>query len=448
MPITIQIVDHPARSWSKPRATTPDDVLRKACPKDGDEAFNWNPEMARQDLMRPKNRHIIQSSFSTEYLRKTHTTPSQNGFLWAVYHAYSDHHHLHIRPEDIWFAILTQLSHYINANSERLRSFFVEHEGRKKLEIWTESTSMASIDFASLAESFSEMISSNVKDDELHDWIMPSFTTTSDNDRVVASILFMGAMRDYFSYDVHLSCGIPSVTLLGEATDYQDILERLDKIEAFGDEPKQFVKLLRPILEHMVMSFEMRNSPQVEMFWNRMATFHPGASGGDHISGWLSVFSFWKTSGQTSHGASGDWGPSIVDGIPRMNLFMSEFSAGTASASLIIRRMGRASRCTISAGSIGIQAARDGSGGNFYDGRDEDSYGVRGFRGENSYGRWLRDAHVGHVGHEMSEEGRGLFSDLTKIRPLTGWVMYEDRSNGDGVPGCGTVDRPGRPVFR
>ncbi|KAK2773003.1 hypothetical protein CKAH01_13667 [Colletotrichum kahawae] len=286
MPITIQIVDHPARSWSKPRATTPDDVLRKACPKDDDEAFNWNPEMARQDLMRPENRHIIQSSFSTEYLRKTHTTPSQNGFLWAVYHAYSDHHHLHIRPEDIWFAILTQLSHYINANSERLKSFFVEHEGRKKLEIWTESTS---IDFGSLAESFS----------------------------------FMGAMRDYFSYEVHLRCGIPSVTLLGEATDYKDILKRLDKIEAFGDEPKQFVKLLRPILEHMVMSFEMRNSPQVEMFWNRMATFHPGSSGGDHISGWISVFSFWKTSGQTSHGASGDWGPSIVDGIPRMNLFMS-----------------------------------------------------------------------------------------------------------------------------
>ncbi|KAF5490841.1 Vegetative incompatibility protein HET-E-1 [Colletotrichum fructicola] len=47
----------------------------------------------------------------------------------------SNHHHLHIRPEDIWFAILTQLSFYINASSESLRSLMVEHEGRKKLEI-------------------------------------------------------------------------------------------------------------------------------------------------------------------------------------------------------------------------------------------------------------------------------------------------------------------------
>ncbi|KAF4878531.1 hypotheticall protein [Colletotrichum siamense] len=442
MPITIQITDHPARTWSKPRATTPDDVLRKACPRDNDEAYDWRPESAQQVPLGPlTRRNIIQSSFSSEYLRKTHTTPSQNGFLWAAYHAYSDHHHLHIRPEDIWFAILTQLSHYINADSERLRSFFVEHEGQKKLEIWAESTS---IDFGDLAECFSEMISSNVKDDELHDWIMPSFTTTSDNDRVVASILFMGSMRDYFSYEAQLSCGIPSVTLLGEAADYRDILRRLDKIEDFGDEPKQFATLLKPILEHMVMSFEIPSShPQVEAFWNRMVTLHAGFSGGDHIHGWLGVFSFWKTSGQTSQGASGDWVPHIIDGIPRMKLLMADFAAGAASVGVTIRSIGRVSHCTMSAGSIGIQAARDSSGGNLGDDSDEEPYGVRGFRNENSYGIWIRDAHLGHVGHEMRGDEPGQFSDLTKIRPLTGWVMYEDISDGDGVPERGTVDRPG-----
>ncbi|KAI8164729.1 Vegetative incompatibility protein HET-E-1 [Colletotrichum sp. SAR 10_70] len=444
MPVTIQIADHPARTWSQPRATTPDDVLRKACPRNGDEAYDWSPEpTARDPRRRLTKRNVIQSSFSSEYLRKTHITPSQNGFLWAVYHAYSNHHHLHIRPEDIWFAILTQLSFYINANSESLRSLFVEHEGRKKLKIRLLTSTMESTDFGGLAQRFSEMISSNVKDEELHDWIMPSFTTTSDNDRVVASILFMGAMQNYFSYEAQLRCGLPSVTLQGDVADYEDILARLQKIEEFGDEPKQFVKLMRPILEHMIMSFNNPDSPQVEVFWNKIAKFHSRGSGGDHVSGWLGVFSFWSASGQTVMGSSGDWQPSIVDGVPRMKVLMKEFAAGYASVPVIIIEPGTTHHCTMSAGSIGIQAARDSSGGNFDDGL-EDYYGMRDGRGKNSYGVWLRDLHSGHVGRRTREEGPSQFSDLTKIRSLTGWVMWEDFSDGEGVPESGTVDRPGR----
>ncbi|KAH9237625.1 hypothetical protein K456DRAFT_1940459 [Colletotrichum gloeosporioides 23] len=371
MPVTIQIADHPARTWSQLRATTPDDVLRKACPRKGDEAYDWSPEPTPRDPRRRlTKRNVIQSSFSSEYLRKTHITPSQNGFLWAVYHAYSNHHHLHIRPEDIWFAILTQLSFYINANSESLRSLFVEHEGRKKLEIRLLTSTMASTDF-------------------------------------VASILFMGAMQNYFSYEAQLRCGLPSVTLQGDVADYEDILARLHKIEEFGDEPKQFVKLMRPILEHMIMSFDTPDSPQVEVFWNKVATFHSRGSGGDHVSGWLGVFSFWSASGQTVMGSSGDWQPSIVDGVPRMKVLMSEFAAGYASVPVIIIEPGTTHHCTMSAGSIGIQAARDSSGGNFDD--------------------------------EPSQ-----FSDLTKIRSLTVWLMWEDMSDGDGVPESGTVDRQGR----
>lgn len=60
------------------------------------------------------------------------TFSSKNGFVYAVYEAYNDHHHLTIRPEDVWFAIILQLSFYINANAEKFRSFFVSHEGKKE----------------------------------------------------------------------------------------------------------------------------------------------------------------------------------------------------------------------------------------------------------------------------------------------------------------------------
>ncbi|KAI1785227.1 hypothetical protein LXA43DRAFT_151204 [Ganoderma leucocontextum] len=35
---------------------------------------------------------------------------------------YRSHHHLRIRPDDVWLAILVQLNFYINAHAEELRS--------------------------------------------------------------------------------------------------------------------------------------------------------------------------------------------------------------------------------------------------------------------------------------------------------------------------------------
>lgn len=47
--------------------------------------------------------------------------------------AYSNHCHLEIRPEDVWFAIIAQLSFYINRHAEELRGKFVPFEGEKEL---------------------------------------------------------------------------------------------------------------------------------------------------------------------------------------------------------------------------------------------------------------------------------------------------------------------------
>jgi hypothetical protein len=57
------------------------------------------------------------------------------------------------------------------------------------------------------------MIAKNVIDPELRTWIMPAFSTTMNSDKVVAAILIMGAMQQYFQFKFKLICGIPSVTL-------------------------------------------------------------------------------------------------------------------------------------------------------------------------------------------------------------------------------------------
>jgi len=77
-------------------------------------------------------REIIQGT----RFRQENILASDNGFVNAVMRAYDEHHHLIIRPDDIWQAIMTQFSFYLNAKAEKFRSKFVNFEGKKELVVY------------------------------------------------------------------------------------------------------------------------------------------------------------------------------------------------------------------------------------------------------------------------------------------------------------------------
>lgn len=184
---------------------------------------------------------IIQSSFQ----HPSDIRPSSHSFIKAAILAYNKHHNLIIRPDDIWLAILTQFSIYVNANAEKLRHLFVAHEGQKELEIREKDQTTATYDFARFPQKMSHLMEKNIKDPRLRTWIMPDFTTTTDTDKVVCSVVMMATLQKYFSYKLCLECGIPSVTLLGERRDYENIMKRLEKLLSFGEETGEWSQLLK-----------------------------------------------------------------------------------------------------------------------------------------------------------------------------------------------------------
>lgn len=95
--------------------------------------------------------------------------------------------------------------------SQRQEIAFALHSGGFK--------QVSTLDFAKFAKEMSCAIEDHILDKRLREWIMPAFSTTTDNDKVIASIVFMGAMIKYFTYGGMTSCGLPSVTLLGEKSD-------------------------------------------------------------------------------------------------------------------------------------------------------------------------------------------------------------------------------------
>ncbi|KAG5179160.1 hypothetical protein JKP88DRAFT_270402 [Tribonema minus] len=220
-----------------------------------------------------------------------------NGFVDTIVHAYNEHHHLIIRPDDVWSAITIQFSYYVNLHAEKLRPIFVDFQGKKELVV-DGFGSLFTADYAALATLMSGEIAKNIKDPSIREWVLPGFTTTTDHDKVVGSVVLMAAMQKYFSFKMRLSCGLPSVTLLGELSDWQEIEARAKRLADFdaGDGlMAEWSGLLAPILEQFTLSAQGKPSTD---FWSKVCHRIGGASGPTYLSGWVTAFAVFNEKGK------------------------------------------------------------------------------------------------------------------------------------------------------
>ena len=139
---------------------------------------------------------IFQSSLDTKpsSTADSDILPCKNGFVHTIIEAYNQHRALVIRPDDVWLAILTQFSLFVNGNAKKLQNQFVTHEGKEELKI-TASGTRYTVDFGDLARQMTELIEQNVVDPDLRGWIMPAYTTTTLLDTTVSAIMMMATMK-------------------------------------------------------------------------------------------------------------------------------------------------------------------------------------------------------------------------------------------------------------
>ncbi|KAF9994663.1 hypothetical protein BGZ79_000549 [Entomortierella chlamydospora] len=215
--------------------------------------------------------------------------PSYNGFVSTLTRAYSQHHGLVIRPDDVWLAILAQFNLFINGNAERFRSQFVSHEGKKELTV-SASGNRYTVDFGKLAYDMTKEIDRNIVDPSFRTWILPNFTTTTDNDIIVSSVVMMATMKKYFDYNFSMMCGLPRITLEGEKSDWEDILGRLEKLKEYDIRTIAWYHLLKPVISRFVKAFDMPHGSEYLGFWNRIFHEIEGACMPSYLGGWATAF--------------------------------------------------------------------------------------------------------------------------------------------------------------
>lgn len=245
------------------------------------------------------------TNFSTEYPDSVSWRKSA-GFVDTVFYGYKQHHNVIIRPDDVWTAIMVQFSLYVNANAEALRTSFVNFEGKKQLIVKFRSR-IDRVDIREFISRITELIHENT-DPTLNDWALPNFTTTTENDRITAGAALMSTLQEYFDYELWgIICGIPKATILGTVKDWEDIRERVKRLETFEVEGKtvmrQWSALLGRVLDQFV-SVKKGNAPD-PVFWKeairvdyRIIDVVCAKINETTLNGWITTFTAFSLSGK------------------------------------------------------------------------------------------------------------------------------------------------------
>jgi hypothetical protein len=295
MPVIIRPSPEKVGRNEDSKVTSPEALLRETA-----RAWSGAPQyMQTNKPAGPEARRVIQTSFTkVDVTAKSSITPYGNGFVNGIIRAFEQDLHLTLRPDDVWLAILSQFSFFVNGKAEELRTQFVSHESKMKLTVDMTPSPLKSIDMGIFAQLMTGMIQDNVLEPDLKDWIIPNFTTTTDTDKTVASIAMMGTFKKYFEYQLLFGCGFPSVTLLGERADWAKLRRRIDRLPKYHAEAAEWARLLVPTIDHMVASFDSPDSLDIKDFWLR-ACHEAGKSFYDisTLSGWITAFCFWDEEG-------------------------------------------------------------------------------------------------------------------------------------------------------
>ncbi|CAG8883861.1 unnamed protein product [Penicillium salamii] len=249
---------------------------------------------------------LLESSLTEPTFDASHISSSPNGFVCAVLEAYNHRHNLILRPQDVWFAILSQIGIFnIRDNESDLQSprEKIPHEKKKVARVTVESGKK--FDYGEMASLMTDQFKHALPDswgEDLEEWYTPPFASNTHSDKVVGSVLTMENMRKYCDYAVNRTRGIPSVTLLGEREDWVSLFTKVEAIPWTGNEVAKFSNILQPVLDRFITSFEEPESPEVQRFWARCAHCRGDGSWATHLTGWITVFCFWDEEGRLPRG--------------------------------------------------------------------------------------------------------------------------------------------------
>jgi hypothetical protein len=271
---------------------------------------------------------------------------SQNSFVHTALNAFSDHAAFAIAPDDIWLLIVQAVSNHIRLNPEDCRKALVNWDGKKTIEVKNNDFIKGSPDndwlreFADFATQIKELIGKKA------DLFNPTFTTTGPIEQAAIQVQMMAALAPYFEYRMMTCCGVPSVTLLGEPSDWAQMLAA---VNAFGEFYPKWA--LDPMTD-AVANFVKASIGKPDLtFWQNFFKRSYG-SGGTRVNGWIGAFFPYMDDKPNKMMYQRNFGEVVVKG-PDAGYDVGSFPSSVGTAPMIWNYLGTEYKMALVSGMLG-----------------------------------------------------------------------------------------------
>ena len=201
------------------------------------------------------------------------------------------------------------LSSHVNANADKLRKMFVQHEGRETLTVRRDDFVKGDPNnpWPEVFDEFYKQIRQYVGA-ETHDLLTPDFTTTGPNEKAAAQVVLMDTLKDYLEFEIETLCGIPEITLEGTLDDWKKLRDKTLGLAKYDLD--WWIKPLMPILDQFVDAA----SGKIDVnFWCDMYKRN-NSSGGPYITGWIVTLFPYAGGGKRRNAYLEDWNKEYVFG--------------------------------------------------------------------------------------------------------------------------------------
>jgi hypothetical protein len=222
-------------------------------------------------------------------------------FFNGMYHAYADHRPFVISPDMIWLLISQGFALHVISNAEKLRKQFVNFSGKETLFVQDNRIRIddPNSPWEEVFPQFTEQIAARTGKD-LVKTLTSDFSTTTPACKVASRITIMDAVKYYFDfYVLYISCGIPSVTLEGTASDWQKVLHKANRLRKYDLD--WWVDSLEPILQEFINTSEGKIDT---LFWKDMFKYHSNnlpCGRSATIDGWIVKFFPYDKNGKRTN---------------------------------------------------------------------------------------------------------------------------------------------------
>ncbi|CAF1417351.1 unnamed protein product [Didymodactylos carnosus] len=166
-----------------------------------------------------------------------YTNAPSNPVLQAFVNAYNNHEDLILCPDDIWLVICISYAQYVNANAEKLRHIFVDHQGKKELTVF-EPPGKDERDWTDFFGAMKQEIEQNVKGD-IVSVLTANYSTTGKVEAILSNACIMDTFQSYFEYTrVMTMCGIRNVKFMGTLDDWKMLKNKTEQMKAYSEDIK------------------------------------------------------------------------------------------------------------------------------------------------------------------------------------------------------------------